>query len=756
MLYKFDDYKDAPIIKNHLKMGGTNPAGEMIDVTSKYLTKGGRPWLPVMGEYHFARASKGDWYTELCKMKAGGIGIVATYLFWIYHQEEEKGFDFSGDLDIRSFVIAAQRAGLQVVLRLGPWAHGECRNGGFPDWLVKKPFKLRDNNEEYLELVSGWYRAIFKQIEGLQYKDGGNIIGIQLENELTDNAHHLLKVKEIAQEAGFDVPLYTVTGWNSLYGAKIPVDDVLPVFGAYPDAPWEAGTHKLPLSRHYAFYTMRNDTAIGKDLIKENSDGWQLPYERYPFATCELGPGMQSTYHRRVYISPRDAYSLSLVKLGCGNNLVGYYMYHGGTNKVGRLSTFNETKVTGYPNDYPIINYDFGTCLSQYGEARESYGYLNLLHLFINDFGEELAEMDHVAAAIFVREDDLDTIRYCMRRKGESGFIFVNNHQRQARLKEHKNVSFDTGCGVVVENVYVAEDEAFILPFNLELTCEAYGLNGDKSDNTEFDKTAEIAGEARLNTAIRLRYATAQLLCRSGNTFFFMSIDGKKAVYDLEGYGKIICEAGRGNGFAVGGIRIVTLTHQEALYLRKINGKVYLGDGVNLYPTEDNRAESCDQQGFAELGRAEAGSPEEDAEHGIAAVEGGNFSYSVWIGDSWKKFAVNAEGSDKQTAEKPSGDFGCEGTIWKMAECEPAFAIEGEAARQLQLSGDDNTRIVWKKLEVIGDDGFIVIDEDYDVMQIYCDGVLTADRYCDGAAWRIPAALLSGKECYIVSTVRRQ
>lgn len=726
MIYGFGEYKEVPVEKNHLKLGGEDPSGLRIDVTSKYLTRGGRPWLPVMGEYHFSRASRDDWYTELCKMKAGGIGIVASYLFWIYHREDENSdYDFTGDLDVRGFVLAAQRAGLQVVLRLGPWAHGECRNGGFPDWLVKKPFKLRDNNDEYLKLVRGWYQAIADQVNGLLYKDGGNIVGIQLENELTGNAEHLRKLKEIAQEAGFDLPLYTVTGWNSLYGAKIPVDEVLPVFGAYPDAPWEAGSHKLPLSRHYAFYTMRNDTAIGKDIIRENSDGWQLPYERYPFATCELGPGMQSTYHRRVYISPQDAYALSLVKLGCGNNLVGYYMYHGGTNKVGRLSTFNETKATGYPNDYPIINYDFGTCLSQYGEARESYGYLNLLHLFINDFGEELAQMDHVAAKDFVREDDPEGLRYCMRRNGRSGFVFVNNHQRGDKLKEHKDVSFDTGCGVVIGTVDVEADASFILPFNIELG------------------------------SLRLRYATAQLLCRSGNTFFFMAADDRKAVYDIEGCGKYICEADRSDGLKIGNVRIVTLKKRDALHLRKISDRVYIGDDVNLYRSEDENGPDAGLQGFAEPGYSAADTAQTEQPGGLKAIEGGSFSYSVWTGDSWENISVNesSPGCDLNAGVEGSGiQPGSNGAVWRLTECEAAFEIEGEAARQLELSGNENTRIIWEKLEVLNDSGFIVIDGDYDVIQIYCDGRLTADRYSDGTAWRIPAALLHGKECYAVKS----
>ena len=229
MNYTFAPSAPAPLLRRHLHLGGSNPKGEQITVTSRYLERNARPWLPVMGEYHFVRDNRENWYRELCKMKAGGVDLVATYLFWIYHEEEEGKLDFSGDRDIRAFVLDAKRAGLEVVLRLGPWAHGECRNGGFPDWLLQKPFPLRQSNPEYMALVRHWYSCIYREVEGLFFPDGGPIVAVQLENELTDDAQHLLDLKQLAQRIGFTVPLYTVTGWNSRYGAKIPVDDVLPV-----------------------------------------------------------------------------------------------------------------------------------------------------------------------------------------------------------------------------------------------------------------------------------------------------------------------------------------------------------------------------------------------------------------------------------------------------------------------------------------------------------------------------------------------
>ena len=415
MIYKFKEFKDEPLLINHLNMGGKNPKGEEINVTSRYFTRNGKPWIGVMGEFHFSRYSRENWHRELAKMKAGGITIVSTYLFWIYHEEIEGKMDFGGDNDIRAFIEECKDVGLDVVIRIGPWAHGECRNGGFPDWLLKKDYKLRDNNEEYLAIVKKWYQSIYNEVKGLFYKDGGNIIAVQIENEFVDNAEHLAKLKEIAVECGFIAPIYTVTGWNSASGAKIPVDEVVPVFGGYCEAPWENHMNRLSPSPHYFFNRMRNDSAIGTDLIaKTQSDGWQLPYERYPFATCELGGGIEVTHHRRPIIKPMDIYAVSLVKLGDGNNLVGYYMYHGGTNKIGELSTFNETKATGYPNDYPILSYDFQAPLSEYGEVREQYGLLNMLHMFVNDFGEEFAPMIAVDSANSVAVDDTNSLRYGM------------------------------------------------------------------------------------------------------------------------------------------------------------------------------------------------------------------------------------------------------------------------------------------------------------------------------------------------------
>ncbi len=132
MDYIFNKAEKYEILSGHLNLGGKNNKGGEITLNSKHLIRDQKPWIPVMGEVHFSRLKREDWKRELLKMKAGGITVVSTYLFWIYHEETEGEFDFSGDLNIRKFLEICQEVGLEAVIRIGPWAHGECRNGASP------------------------------------------------------------------------------------------------------------------------------------------------------------------------------------------------------------------------------------------------------------------------------------------------------------------------------------------------------------------------------------------------------------------------------------------------------------------------------------------------------------------------------------------------------------------------------------------------------------------------------------------------
>jgi hypothetical protein len=494
-------------------MGGSNPAGEVINANSLYLMRGGKPWLPVMGEFHFSRFPHGQWEEELLKMKAGGIQIVATYLFWIYHEEIEGRFDWSGDKDLREFVRLCAKNGLEVVVRLGPWAHGECRNGGFPDWIYGK-CALRTNDPDYLHYARRFYAEIAKQIVGLAYQDGGPIVGLQFDNELTDNAEHLLTLKKLALGLGMKAPLYTVTGWGGPGGARIPKDEVLPLFGGYPDHPWEKHTNQLPPGPHYFFHSVRNDPSIGSDLFGEKASEIKdlADIERYPDGCCELGGGVQITYHRRPVIQADDVAAMAMIKIANGCNLLGYYMYHGGTQPVGELTTMQESNAHG--NQLPVRSYDFQAPIGEFGGIRDSYRTLKRLHLFVHDFGERLAPM--TASYPQARPsslEDTETVRLAARTNGDSGFLFFNNYQRLTEMTDKDDVQVELrlpgGDLNVPENGFTLQKDAyFFWPFQMDLD------------------------------GARLKYATAQPLCLlrgDGETLYvFFEVPGVKPEFAFD------------------------------------------------------------------------------------------------------------------------------------------------------------------------------------------------------------------------------
>ena len=144
----------------------TSPSGHTIGLNSMHLTIDGRPWLPVMGEFHYSRVPESEWEEELLKMKTAGVQIISTYVIWIHHEEVEGQFDWFGQRDLRRFVELCRKHGLYVIVRIGPWTHGEVRNGGLPDWLLKEG-PTRRNDQKFMSHVASFYSEIGGQLKGL-------------------------------------------------------------------------------------------------------------------------------------------------------------------------------------------------------------------------------------------------------------------------------------------------------------------------------------------------------------------------------------------------------------------------------------------------------------------------------------------------------------------------------------------------------------------------------------------------------------
>ncbi len=498
----------------YFKLGTTrNPAGHEIGVNSRSLLFDGQPVFPVMGEFHYSRTPAGEWREELLKLQAGGVDIVATYVFWIHHEEVEGQWDWTGQRDLKRFVQTCGELGLKVVVRCGPWCHGEVRNGGFPDWVVAhKNWKLRSADTNFLAATKILYGEISKQLQGETWKEGGPVIGIQVDNEFGGSPKYLMALKKMAIAAGIDVPLYIKTGWPAMH-TPVPLGELLPLFGAYPDGFWTRGIQPMEGNswENFIFKHTRTDTGVGNDTLGNRKSGDTSGTEKYPYLTCEIGGGMPASYHRRINYDPRDVESVAFCQLGSGSSLMGYYMFHGGQNPEGKLSTMQESQATGYPNDLPVKSYDFNAPIGEFGQINPQYYWLRRLHLFLHDFGAPLAQMPATIPDLSpTNKNDFATLRWSVRSDGNSGFVFVNNYQRLQPLPAKENVQFKLNLSghefiFPTKPVTIPADEFFFWPFNLDLG------------------------------GVKLIYATAQPVCKVNygeiETFFFAETPGVKAEF---------------------------------------------------------------------------------------------------------------------------------------------------------------------------------------------------------------------------------
>lgn len=492
----------------------------------------GRRVCPVMGEIHYSRLPQSEWRQEVRKMKQGGVTIIATYVFWNHIEEQQGVFRWDGQRSLRQFLEVCKAEEMPVVLRIGPFCHGEVRCGGIPDWMWEAPapttapegaslptkaivspsggergaIRMRSEDPRFLYFVERLYRQIFTQVQGLQWKDGGPVMACQFDNEYRGRGSYLMALKRIATSIGFDLPFYTRTGWPEL-ATPVPFGEMLPLYGDYADGFWERSLDETAGS-YYKAFNFRAPSGLGENMgaLDTNQTTTQTPTPNltptpYPYFTCELGGGMMTAYHRRPYLYPEDAYSMALVKLGSGSNLLGYYMYHGGTNPDGLtwLNEMQRTRATNY-NDMPVKNYDFQAPLGEFGQRNPHYYSLRPLHLFMHDYGELLAPM----AAHFPCEQDIPKgddshLRWSFRsnvspsgdEKGASAFVFINNYERLQNLSAKRNVQLEA-CGVKLPKLTIPAGTMCILPVNID----------------------------------GIRYATAQLVAKRNGKIYMQQIKG--------------------------------------------------------------------------------------------------------------------------------------------------------------------------------------------------------------------------------------
>jgi beta-galactosidase len=214
----------------------------------------GKPFQIKAGEMHPSRVPHEYWADRLRMIHAMGLNTVSIYTFWNVHEPRKGQFNFTGDADIAQFVRLAQKEGLWVLLRPGPYVCAEWEFGGYPAWLLKdRDMKVRSQDPRFLAAAATYMRKLGEQLAPLQITHGGPILMVQTENEYgsfgSDHVY-MQKILDMDRAAGFDVPFFTADGGGAMMAAGHLPDalpglnggagkNIMKEIGKYrPNGPW--------------------------------------------------------------------------------------------------------------------------------------------------------------------------------------------------------------------------------------------------------------------------------------------------------------------------------------------------------------------------------------------------------------------------------------------------------------------------------------------------------------------------------------
>lgn len=163
--------------------------------------------LPILAEYPYYRAAPEAWADNLRGLRELGADVITAYVPWRLHElgpDPASGFryDFRGDThpqrDLFGFLDRVAEAGLLVLLKPGPYVHGEVRLGGLPDRVTAFPARRSVDGgtltEERLPMPSAhspafahaaaeWLDVFRERVLDRWAAPHGPVVGLQIGNE---------------------------------------------------------------------------------------------------------------------------------------------------------------------------------------------------------------------------------------------------------------------------------------------------------------------------------------------------------------------------------------------------------------------------------------------------------------------------------------------------------------------------------------------------------------------------------------------
>ena len=336
------------------------------------------PVVIKAAEMHYPRIPEPYWEHRIRMCKALGMNTICIYVFWNLHEQRPDQFDFTGNKDIAKFCRLAQKHGLYVIVRPGPYVCAEWEMGGLPWWLLKKKdVKLRTMDPYYMERVEKFMNEVGKELEGLQITRGGNIIMVQVENEFGaygTNKPYVSAIRDMVRNAGFtDVPLFQCD-WNSTF-KKNGLDDLL----------WTLN-----------FGTGANIDNQFKELKEVRPDT--------PLMCSEFWSGWFDHWGRKHETRPAEIMVQGIKDMLDRNISFSLYMAHGGTT-FGHWGGANNPAYSAM-----CSSYDYDAPISEAGWATDKFRQLrSLLSKYLNP-GEQLPEVPEKYPVIEVPRIDFTQV----------------------------------------------------------------------------------------------------------------------------------------------------------------------------------------------------------------------------------------------------------------------------------------------------------------------------------------------------------
>lgn len=338
----------------------------------------GKPFLIKAAEMHYTRIPAEYWEHRIQMCKALGMNTICIYAFWNIHEQKEGQFDFKGQNDIAAFCRLAQKHGIYIMLRPGPYVCSEWEMGGLPWWLLKKEdVRLRTNDPYFLERTRCFMNEMGKELADLQINRGGNIIMVQVENEYgayaTDKVY-IANVRDIVKGAGFtDVPLFQCD-WSSTF-QRNGLDDLVWTINFGTGANIDAQFKKLQEARP-------NAPLMCSEFWSGWFDHWGRKHETRDAET--MVSGIKDMLDRHI--------SFSL------------YMTHGGTT-FGHWGGANSPAYSAM-----CSSYDYDAPISEAGWATPKYHKLRNLLTQYTDPGQIVPDVPAAYPVIEIPEFAVDRV----------------------------------------------------------------------------------------------------------------------------------------------------------------------------------------------------------------------------------------------------------------------------------------------------------------------------------------------------------